>query len=87
MDRSRKMWELAETYHEKTEAFDRIICSGSVKNGSVWPANVYEFRMVNKNANNVHRSILEEASKYDITAEEMQNAIFVISKSFRYSDD
>lgn len=46
----RRLSAAAEQYVVETEAYDRIVCTGPIKYGSIMPTNSYERRLVNRNA-------------------------------------
>jgi hypothetical protein len=50
-----KAVELAERYDRKTEAYDRTICTGPIRYGSVMPSCLHEMAMSNRNAIEVRR--------------------------------
>ena len=39
--------EIVKEYHERTESFDRIVCTGEIRNGEILPANGYELQLMN----------------------------------------
>ena len=49
-EQERKAAELAERYHRETEAYDRTVCSGPIRDGSVMPIGPHEMALVNRNA-------------------------------------
>lgn len=46
----RRLSAAAEQYVVETEAYDRIVCTGPIKHGSIMPTNSYERWLVNRNA-------------------------------------
>lgn len=46
----RRLSAAAEQYVVETEAYDRIVCTGPIKYGSIMPTNSYERWLVNRNA-------------------------------------
>lgn len=66
---------LAEQYHERTEAYDRTVCTGPIINGSIMPVGPYEHSMINKHAAAVRRELGIEAAKSGFTARQWQDAV------------
>lgn len=46
----RRLLAAAEKYVVETEAYDRTVCTGPIKDGSIMPATPHEHRLVNRNA-------------------------------------
>ena len=46
----RRMSAAAEQYVAETETYDRSVCTGPIKHGSIMPANAHERGLVNHNA-------------------------------------
>lgn len=74
-DQERKAAELAERYHRETEAYDRTVCTGPIRDGSVMPIGPHELALVNRNAIKVRAQIMAEATAAGISAEDMRRAI------------
>jgi hypothetical protein len=74
-DQERKAAELAERYHRGTEAYDRIVCTGPIRDGSVMPIGSHELALVNRNAIKLRKQIMAEAAAAGISAEDMRRAI------------
>lgn len=70
-----KAVELAERYHRETEAYDRTICTGPIRYGSVMPSCPHEMAMSNRNAIEVRRQIMREAAQHGISRQDMMHAI------------
>lgn len=47
-ERDRCLCELAKRYHEVTEAYDRTVCTGPIRDGSILPANPDEMVLINR---------------------------------------
>ena len=71
----RKAAELAERYHRETEAYDRTVCTGPIRDGSVMPFGPHEFALVNRNAIKVRKQIICEAEQHGISRQDMAQAI------------
>lgn len=74
-ERDARLYELATNYHRSCEAYDRIICTGPVRYGEIFPATPQEFSLINKNALKVRKVILEEAGKEGFSSTEVLKAI------------
>ena len=74
-EQERKAAELAERYHRETEAYDRTVCTGPIRDGSVMPIGPHELALVNRNAIKVRAQIMAEAAAAGISAEDMRRAI------------
>jgi hypothetical protein len=74
-EQERKAAELAERYHRETEAYDRTVCTGPIRDGSVMPIGSHELALVNRNAIKVRKQIMAEAAAAGISAEDMRRAI------------
>jgi hypothetical protein len=48
---------LAEEYHQRTERFDRAVCTGQTKKGGTVPANDFEMKSIIQHALAVKREI------------------------------
>lgn len=46
----RRLSAAAEQYIEETEAYDRTVCTGPIKHGTIMPATSREHSLVNRNA-------------------------------------
>ena len=74
-EKDHRLHELAKRYHDKTEAYDRTVCTGPILHGSIQPASSRELVLINSNAHKVWRQIEEEAARHGITQDEMWRAI------------
>jgi hypothetical protein len=70
-----KAAELAERYHRETEAYDRTICTGPIRYGSVMPSCLREMAMSNRNTIKVRKQIMGEAAQHGISRQDMAHAI------------
>lgn len=70
-----KLHELAKRYHAATEAYDRTVCTGPIRDGSIMPIGPHEMALVNRNAIAVRKRIMHEAEHHGITRQEMAHAI------------
>ena len=76
-ERERKAAELAERYHRETETYDRMVCTGPIRDGSVMPIGPHEMAMVNRNAIRVREQIMAEAAHHGISRRDMAWAISI----------
>lgn len=67
--------EFAKRYHQETEAYDRTVCTGPIRGGSIIPNNSYEISLINRNAIKVREQIIAEAAHYGISRQDMAKAI------------
>ncbi len=67
--------KLAAEYHERTEAFDRTVCTGPIKYGRIQPANYYEYQKCAKNARSERQRVNEQAARAGIRHEDLGIAI------------
>ncbi|MEO7065363.1 MAG: hypothetical protein ABI114_00480 [Rhodanobacter sp.] len=74
-ERDLKMAELARRYHTEAEAFDRTVCTGPIREGSILPATPREMAAISKNAHELRREIMANAERHGITRDEMNRAI------------
>ena len=74
-ERDQKLYELATRYHTETEAYDRTVCTGPVREGSIMPATPHETAMINRNAIAVRKRITFDAEREGFTREELARAI------------
>ena len=74
-ERDKQLNELANQYHERTEDYDRTVCTGPIINGEIRPVHPHERSLINQNAHRVHREIQKEARIQGFTSLELQKAI------------
>lgn len=75
------LYELAKEYHEKTEEYDRTVCSVRNERGIAMPANGYELSLINRNAYAVRERILKENP--NITSRQLHGAITSYTRRVR----
>lgn len=56
----RKLRELAQQYIERTEAYDRTVCTGPITRGEIMPASIQEGALINRNARKVHDELMQD---------------------------
>lgn len=74
-DKDRTLRDLAQRYHTETEAFDRTVCTGPVRDGSILPMGPRELAIINRNAAEMLKALQAEAAIGGITREELWRAI------------
>lgn len=82
-EQERKATELAERYHHETEVYDRAVCTGPIRDGSVIPINSREMALIIRNAIEVREQIIAEAARYGIGRRDMARAITLRSIKYR----
>lgn len=60
-EEDRYLFDLAEEYHRRIEAYDRTVCTGPIRHGGVMPANDKERVLINRNALAMRRELKERA--------------------------
>ena len=72
-DEQKLLYDLAEEYHTRTEAYDRSICTGPIGHGGgILPDNREEYIRINRNALEVKKDILQ---RYGVDKRKLQKAI------------
>lgn len=54
---------LAREYNDRTEAYDRTVCTGPITHGEIRPMNHHELALINRNALKVRREIEDRAMR------------------------
>jgi len=67
--------KLAEQYHERTEAYDRTVCTGPVIRCGIMPAGFSQWMLVQRNASLVRRELYIDAAELGFTQQQWQDAI------------
>lgn len=74
-EQDRKAGDLAKRYHDEAEAYDRTVCTGPIRDGSIQPANASELANINRHAHQLKRQIILEATAAGISEGDMRRAI------------
>ena len=75
-EKERKLRQLAETYHDECELYDRRVCSGtSPRTGEAMPVNPDEMRLSNQHALEMRKMLIEEGLYLGFTARQVEEAI------------
>jgi len=70
-----KLYDLADKYHFLCRSYDRTVCTGLIWHGDNWPKDTKESELVNKNAEEVKRRIIEEGLTEGFSEVEIMGAI------------
>jgi hypothetical protein len=62
-EKDRYLYALAAEYHERTEAYDRMVCTGPICHGAIMPATPHEMALINRNALAVMRGLQDRAMR------------------------
>jgi hypothetical protein len=68
-------YDFAKEYHDRCEAFDQTVCTGTFKDGSAMPMTADEQRSITRNAENVRADISVRATAAGVTPDELRRAI------------
>jgi len=74
-ERDKRLYYYATRYHTETEAYDRTVCTGPVREGSIMPATPHEMKLIIRNAIAVRKRISFDAELDGLTREELSMAI------------
>lgn len=70
------LYNLAKEYDERTEAYDRLVCTGPIKDGYILPANNQERHLVMRNARRTMQELADRAKiNHNISLQEVGRAI------------
>lgn len=78
--REKQLMRLAERYHQRTEAYDRTVCSGPIVGGAITPATDSERTLIVQHARGVRRELEVEADRLGIAPERLHSAITQFSR-------
>ena len=67
--------ELAREYHERTEAYDRTVCTGPIVRGGIMPVTPEQSSLINRNARKVRDELGVEAARLGFTPKQWCEAI------------
>lgn len=67
--------KLADEYHQRTEAFDRTVCTGPVGHAGIQPANAREAGLVNASALQIRRELVDRAVHAGFTESQFKEAL------------
>lgn len=76
----------AKAYHEETEAYDRMVCTGPIHDGMIMPMGPVEMGMIGRNARDTRERIFRERLVgLGVTQKEWQQAIVAAAKEKRHA--
>lgn len=67
--------QLADEYHRRAEAYDRIVCTGRTGPDGIMPANATELVRINRNAQQLRRELIERAGNMGFTSDQFMLAM------------
>ena len=70
-----ELFDLAKSYYERTEAYDRTVCTGPIGRDGIMPANYREMALINRNALAVLKDVQEQAERLGYTREQLKAAM------------
>ena len=82
-DAQRELDRLVEEYHEETEAFDQMICTGRTENGTAVPVNGRELRTINANDRELRSRLRLKAERLGFTLKEVHASMVAAARSTR----
>lgn len=74
-EKDQKLYDIGKYYHETCETYDRKICTGPIKHGSVQPGRHYELVDINKHASGVYRQCVAIGIRAGFTEKEIAKAV------------
>lgn len=78
-DEERQLRQLAEFYHDETEAHDRRVCSGPIVRGSIMPVGPSEYTAVQAFARELSADLRYQAAALNFTGKQWQEAVTAAS--------
>ena len=67
--------QLADEYHQRTEAFDRTVCTGPMGHDGIMPANHRQLALINANAQRIRRELVDRAVQAGFTEAQFKEAM------------
>lgn len=67
--------ELAEEYHRRCEAYDRVVCTGPIREGAIMPATSRERVLISRHARELRAELLARAARMGYSAVQFGEAI------------
>ncbi len=74
-EKDKALIALAVEYHERTEAYDRRVCTGPIRNGCIIPTDGRERALIAANAREIRHELNRRAEEIGATSAELQKAI------------
>ena len=69
-----ELLELIERYYDQTEAYDRIVCTGPIRNGSIMPADGFQLGLICRNARHKMEELTTKVLKIGFSDEQFNEA-------------
>ena len=74
-EREKQLMDLAKDYHDSCDAYDDRICSGKNEYGESTPRTNVEFQLINQNASQVRKRVIEKGLKLGFDRHTVSKAI------------
>lgn len=71
----KRLRELAECYHEETEAYDQGVCAGRTKDGVAMPVTSHQSSLIHRHARKVHERLFAEAQSLGFDRRQWHQAL------------
>jgi len=75
---------LAKEYHDRTEHYDRTVCTGPIVEGCIRPNNGKEHTLINQNAKTIFNEL---AKRENITLKDLHHRIIGIENNYHYDEN
>ena len=82
-DEQRELDRLTTEYHEETEAFDQMICTGRTENGTAVPLGAGELGVINQHARELRTQLSRTAERLGFTLKEVHASMVAAARSTR----
>ena len=71
----KRLREMGDEYHQVTESYDRLVCTGPIVRGAIMPNGPRELADINRHALKVRERLWIEAEKLGASRSDLQSAI------------
>jgi hypothetical protein len=78
------LFDLAEEYHFRTEAYDRTVCTGPIRHGGIMPITGEERSLVNRHARSVMQEMVCRAESIGFQPEAMHGIISQVGIDYSF---
>lgn len=82
-----RLRELAEEYHRTCEDYDRMICTGPIKDGSILPASGDESSAINRHAQDVRDRLWYQVAPLGFSRQQWMEAIRDEGLRYRHNSE
>jgi 2-hydroxychromene-2-carboxylate isomerase len=69
-----ELFELVKQYYERTEAYDRTVCTGPIRNGGIMPADGFQLGLICRNARRKMKELTTKALQMGFSDEQFNSA-------------